>query len=141
MSHTTTIKADIRDVRAIRAAVKELQQQGAKVELLENTKPRMFYEHQHPEKSAFVLKLDGPYDVGLDKTADGKYELAFDSWGGHIHKQLGNAKAKGSNATVSKFLQAYSKHAAINAATAKGYFVSGCTYDAKGNLNLVLNVP
>jgi hypothetical protein len=135
MSHTTTLKTSIKDVRAIRQAAKECG-----VELLENTQPRMYFANQHPEKSAFVLKLKGRYDVGLDKQADGTYALAFDPWGGDIHKELGNT-AKGANATVGKFLQSYAKHAAINAATAKGYSVAGTSVDKHGNVNLILNVP
>lgn len=135
MSHTTTLKTSIKDVRAIRQAAKECG-----VELLENAKPRMFYQDQQKFNSEFVLRLKGRYDVGLNKQKDGSYALAFDPWGGDIQRELGNA-AKGPNAVVGKFLQAYAKHAAINAATAKGYSVSGTSIDKNGNVNLILNVP
>jgi hypothetical protein len=135
MSHTTTLKTSIKDVRAIRQAAKECG-----VELLENVKPRMYFADQQKHTSEYVLKLKGRYDVGLNKQPDGSYALAFDPWGGDIHKELGNA-AKGANATVGKFLQSYAKHAAINAATAKGYSVSGTSVDKHGNINLILNVP
>lgn len=100
----------------------------------------MYYANQHPKPSELVLKLKGRYDVGLDKQTDGTYALAFDVWGGDIHKELGNNAANG-NGTVGKFLQSYAKFAAINAATAKGYSVGGTTTDAQGNINLILNIP
>lgn len=143
MSHTTTLKADIRDIRAIRSAVQELKQKGVKVDLLENTKPRMYYSHQHPENSRFVLHLpESRYDVGLDQGADGKFTMAFDAWAGEIAKHLGDNRVKGQGATVAKFMQSYTKHAAINAAQAKGYTVTGTTVDAKtGEVLLTINVP
>jgi hypothetical protein len=88
-----------------------------------------------------VLQLKGRYDVALDKQKNGTYALAFDAWGGDIAREIGNPLVKGPVSTVAKFLQTYAKHAAILAAQAKGYYVAGCTVDAKGNVNLTLNVP
>ena len=136
------MKTEISDVRAVRSAVAELIGLGAQIELLENVIPRMYTASQHNFASPLVLRVkNGRYDVALDRQPDGKYTLAFDTWGGDIFRELGNAKATGLNQAVGKFLQTYAKHAAINAATAKGYFVNGCTTDAKGNINLILNVP
>lgn len=101
----------------------------------------MFYETQHPQASDLVIKCEGRYDVGLDKQTDGTYNLAFDAWGGDISKQIGNSKVTGNQSPVAKFLQSYGKHAAINAAMAKGYTVTGTTVDAKGNVNILVNVP
>lgn len=143
MSHTTTVKADIRSVAAIKAAVSELKKAGVNIELLTNVKPRMYYADQHPNPSEFVLKLpDSRYDIGLDKQSNGTYAMAFDAWGGDIQKHVGDMRCS-DNAMkpVARFVQTYTKHAAIQAAMAKGYSVSGCTVDAKtGAVNLTINV-
>ena len=136
MSHTTTVKALIKDKQAIKAAARELG-----LDLQTNVSPRLYYNHQHPEKSDFVLKLKGRYDVGLDKQSDGTYALAFDAHGGDVFNQCGNNKVMGPSRAVAKFVQTYAKHAAINAATAKGYMVSGTTVDKEGNVNILVNVP
>jgi len=135
MSKTTTLKTSVRDPRAIKQAAKELG-----VTLLTDVSPRLYFASQHPETSDMVLKLDGRYDVGLDKKTNGEYELVFDSHGGDISRVLGN-NAEGANRTVGKFLQIYAKHAAINAATAKGYSVAGTSVAANGEIQLTLNVP
>ena len=143
MSHTTTVKADIRSATAIKAAVAELKNQGVNVVLKTNVQPRMYYENQHPEKSAFVLHFpNSRYDVGLDRQANGTYALAFDAWGGDIAKQIGDTRCKDkAMAPVAKFVQSYTKHAAIQAAQAKGYIVSGSSVNPKtGEVNLTINV-
>jgi hypothetical protein len=141
MSHTSKVKANIKDVRAIRSAVHELKRAGADISLVENEVPRMYYPNQHPAKSDLVVKCAGRYDVGLDRQKDGSYELAFDAWGGDIGKQLGNNKVQGTQQGVAKFLQTYAKYATINAAVAKGYMIGGTTTDAKGNINVMVTVP
>ena len=143
MSHTTTVKADIRSVSAIKAAVAELKRTGVNVVLKENTQPRMYYANQHPEPSAYVLHFpDCRYDVGLDRDGKGGFTLAFDAWGGDLAKQIGDSRCKDkAMAPVSKFIQSYTKHAAMQAAQAKGYIVSGCVVNPKtGEVNLTINV-
>lgn len=142
MSHTSTLKADIKDVRAIRSVVQELAKTNPEIKLLEKVPPRMYYATQHPQASDFVIKLPGRYDIGLDKGTDGKYTMVFDAWGGDIAKAIGDSRAKGGMATVAKFVQGYTKQAAINAAVARGYMVSGSTTNPKtGAVQLIINVP
>lgn len=142
MSHTTTIKSvTIKDVAALKAAVKELQAAGVDCTLEENQKPRMYYQNQHPQNSDYVLRLGNcPYDVGFDKQEDGSYAAVFDEWGGHIHKKIGAAVGECETTSpehaIGRLMQLYSKNAAINAATAQGYMVEGCTTDKNGNLQL-----
>jgi len=156
MSHTTKIKSvPIRDRQAIAAAVAELRRGGVNVELETNAEPRMYYADQlknqlgrEDEKCDYVLRLkDSKYDVGLIKEEDGTFSPVFDSWAGHVKTQLGATRLP-DEATedskklmpIGKFMQAYSKHAAMNAAVAKGYRVNSATTDANGNVQLRLSV-
>lgn len=141
MSHTTTVKADIKSVAAIKAAVGELKRAGVNVVLQENVVPRMYYQNQHKACDYVLHFPDGKYDVGLEKK-DGKYSLVFDAWGGHIQNQIGDSRCKDAGMRpIAKFVQSYTKHAAMQAAQAKGYIVSGCVINPKtGEVNLTINV-
>lgn len=145
MSHTTTIRGmRITSGAAIRAAVAELQRQGAQVSLVENAKPRMYYQNQHGD-CAFVIKLPGRYDLGLDKQTDGSYAPVFDAWNGEISNTLGASCPLPSSAegraqhTIGKFLQGYAKHAAMMSAVDAGYLVDDVTTDAAGNVHLTIS--
>lgn len=146
MSHTTTLKTiTIKDVSAMRSAVLDLVAGGIRCQLLENAQPRMYYAKQHG-KCDFVLNLqDGQYDVGFDKQTDGSYAPVFDEWGGHIAGQIGascpapNTPEGQAQHRIGKFMQAYSRHAAVNAAIAQGYMVEGSSIDDKGNVHLVMS--
>jgi hypothetical protein len=145
MSHTTKLKAvEIKDVSALFAAVADLRASGVNCELVQNAKPRMYYNDQHGE-CAFVLKLpDTRYDVGFDRQADGSYAPVFDEWQGYVGSQIGaacpmpNTQEGRAQHAIGKFLQNYAKHAAMNAAIAQGYMVEGTEVDADGNVHLLL---
>lgn len=145
MSHTTTLKAvQIRDIAALRAAVAELQQAGIKCQLAEKTKPRMFYGNQHGECDYVLQLTDSRYDVGFDRQTDGSYAPVFDEWGGHVGQQIGAAcpmpdtpEGKAQHA-IGKLMQGYAKHAAVNAATAQGYYVESTQVDEQGNVHLTI---
>jgi hypothetical protein len=147
MSHTTKLKAvEIRDVSALHSAVAELKSSGVNCDLVQNAKPRMYYNDQHGN-CAFVLKLhDAPYDVGFDLQPDGSYLPVFDEWAGHVGGQIGatcpmpNTQEGRAQHAIGKFTQSYAKHAAINAALAQGYMVEGTEVDADGNVHLTLAV-
>jgi hypothetical protein len=94
-----------------------------------------------------VLKLPlSKYDVGFQKQANGTYLPITDLYGGHVAGQLGAAcpmpnSAEGrSQHAVGKLMQGYAKHAATNAARAKGYTVERSYLDANGAVQLVLAV-
>lgn len=142
MSHTTTVKADIRSASAIKKAVAELKRNGTNVVLKENTAPRMYYNNQHKACDYCLHFPDGKYDLGLEKNSDGTYSMVFDTWRGHIEEQVGDSRcADRGMRPVAKFVQTYTKHAAMDAARAKGYIVSGHSIDPKtGEVNLTINV-
>lgn len=160
MSHTTTIKSvPIRSVTALQAAVRELQQAGVQCSLAQNQKPRMYYENQHGECD-YVLKLDkSRYDIGFQKQKDGTYEMVLDTWNNEIAQQVGTkavnwaeryssseskeARELRNNpqAHVGSLMQLYTKHAAIQTATSKGYMVTGCSVGQDMKVHLTIGVP
>lgn len=146
MSHTTTLKGlVIRDVDAIKSAVAELKSKGIKIDLVENARPRMYYATQHGQ-CAYVLKLDGPYDVGLDRKADGTFTPVFDTWLGYVSSVLGvptqdlRTPEEQGLAVIGKFSQSYAKFAAINQAVMMGYAVDDVSTDENGNVHLTIAV-
>lgn len=145
MSHTTTLKGVlIKDVSALRAAVADLKQSGVNCDLVENQKPRMYYENQSGVLP-LVLKLhDTRYDVGFAKQTDGTYAPVFDEWQGYVKGQVGaacpmpNTPEGRAQHQIGQLLQNYQKHVAINAAVAQGYAVSGVETDAEGNMHITI---
>lgn len=145
MSHTTKLKSvEIKDVSALFSAVGDLKAAGIRCDLVQNAKPRMYYNDQHGQ-CAYVLKLhDSQYDVGFDLQKDGTYAPVFDEWGNYVGGQIGaacpmpNTQEGRAQHAIGKFLQSYAKHAAINAAVAQGYMVEGTEVDADGNVHLML---
>jgi hypothetical protein len=145
MSHTTTLKGVlIKDVSALRAAVADLVASGLNVALLENAKPRMYYDNQSGVLP-FVLQLkDTKYDVGFKLEADGSYAPVFDEWNGYVKGQIGAACPLPSTPEgkaqhqIGQLLQNYQKHVAINMAVSQGYSISGTEYDEQGNLHLTI---
>lgn len=145
MSHTTTIKSvAIRDAQAIRQAVERLQGKGVNINLLENTKPRMYYESQG-EKCEFVLHLPGArFDVGLKLQKDGTYAAMYDEHARHVGNVIGAACNIPNNRDdqalhqIGQFMQAYSEFAAVNAAAQSGFMVESVETDKDGNVQLML---
>ena len=112
----------------------------------------MYYEQQASEVGVcdYVLRLyDSRYDVGFQKQEDGTLAPVFDGWAGQIRNTgigtnptcpLPNTPAAREQSHIGSLMAAYSKHAAINAATSAGYTVEDVTYDEKtGETNLVFN--
>jgi hypothetical protein len=146
VSHTTTLKGVvIRDTAALQSAVEDLRQSGVKCELLRDTAPRMYFGNQHG-KCDFTLKLEGSYDVGFDKQADGSYVPVFDEHANHVGREIGAGRSCPMPTTpegraqhqIGKLMQRYSYHASVNAAVAQGYMVEGTETDEHGNLHLTL---
>ena len=125
MSHTTTIKSvEIRDVHALKAAIKELREKGVDCTLLENETPKAFYANQAgmSEVAAYVLRSPHvAYDVAFYWDAPKKsLEMRTDLYGGSVARSYGN----GTDAPLGKLLQLYSKHAVIRQAAKQGYRVA-----------------
>lgn len=144
MSHTTKVDAKILDIDILIEAVENLKDRlGVSIEILENTKPRMYYQNQHG-KCDYVLKLDGPYDVGLAKEADDSYSYVYDSWGGHIKKQIGYkgdtsklTKEEKEKATIGLLDQEYKILMLERAAMDTDYTLISREEDENGRIHLV----
>ena len=72
MTHFTEIKTQIKDIEALRLACAELR-----LTLLQNTEARGYYENK--TKGDYVIQLKGPYDIALNKQADGTFGLTANS--------------------------------------------------------------
>jgi len=108
MSHFATVNTQIKDIEALRAAVEEMG-----LTLLENTEARGYGSNRI--RGQYVIRLRGPYDVALNKNADGVFQLSTDWWGGHVQKEVGD--------DYGRLLQIYGVHIATRAARRKGYTV------------------
>lgn len=75
MSHFSTIKTQIKDINDLCAACAELG-----LGLVQNSSARGYINQQ--TKGEYVIKLNGPYDIALNKNDDGTYGLTTDWWGG-----------------------------------------------------------
>ncbi|OPZ24358.1 MAG: hypothetical protein BWZ02_02863 [Lentisphaerae bacterium ADurb.BinA184] len=82
MSHFTTIDVQIKDIEALRAACAELG-----LELAENAEARGW--GGNARHGDFVIRLKGPYDVALNRSAYGTYATEADLWNGHVERELG----------------------------------------------------
>jgi hypothetical protein len=148
MSHVTAIKkVPIKDLMALKNAVEEL----GGVLKLDQKEYKWFGTHVGdyplPEgikvedlgKCECAAKFKGiNYEVGFAKDKDGLFPL-FDFWGaGGVNDGEVLQKVIGDGA--GKLMQAYSKHAAINAATLAGYSVMGTSLDEEGNLHLEIGI-
>jgi len=147
MSHTTKLKSLVmKDANAIRQAVTDLQNEGVKCHLAEDSRPRMYYGDQSDNCELVLVLEESRYDLGFERQDDGSFTPVFDEWQGHVNKALGAGEAcpipdsaEGRvQHQIGKFAQHYTKHATINAAAAQGYFVEGTTLDGEGNIHLTL---
>ena len=77
MSHFTTIHTQIQDIEALRAACSELG-----LTLCANTTARGYSGNSTPGE--FAIRLRGPYDIALNRLADGSYGMTTDWWNGHV---------------------------------------------------------
>lgn len=108
MSHFTEIKTQIRDIAALREACRELG-----VQLLDNAEARGYARQtRHGEH---VIRLNGPYDIAVNRNEDGNYGLTTDWWGDHVEKDVGK--------DFGRLLQLYGVHKTRLEARRKGYTV------------------
>jgi len=148
MSHTTTVKScPIRSVSALKSAIRKLQKNGVKCELVEDTFCKLYFESQSREigKCEYVLKLENsPYDVGFKKNSEGIYDIKMDEYAGHTAKKLGGKapiqEGQDSSAhAIGQLLSAYSEEAVIETALEQGYMVESATYnETTGETELIL---
>jgi hypothetical protein len=122
MSHFTEIKTQIKDIDALRLACAELG-----LTLLQNADARGYYENR--TKGDYVVQLKGPYDIALNKQADGTFGLTADLWQGHVEAEVGQG--------YGKLLQPYGVHNATIEARKKGLSVLR-RHQPNGSIKLVL---
>ena len=122
MSHFTTIKTQIKDLEALRAATNELG-----LQLLTKTTARGFISQTI--KGEYVVRLKGPYDIAVNQQPDGTYGLTTDWWNGHVEKEVGKS--------FGRLLQLYGVHKATAEARKKGYSVLR-NPQSNGSIKLVL---
>lgn len=130
MSHFTEIKTQIKDLARCRDACREL---GVTLEIATNgqkVQARGYYNSSTPCDA--VVRLKGPYDVALNRQADGSYTVKADFYAGHVAKELGQ--------NCGKLVQLYGVHVATAAARLKGYGVRRMI-GTNGSINLVMSVP
>ena len=146
MSHTTKLLAvPVKDISSLYQAAAELSQSGVNCSIKQNIKPRMYFENQ-VGACPYILSLpDCRYDVGFELQPDGSYLPLIDMWGNHVQNSIGAAcrvdKAEDAPLrAIGRFMQSYSKNAAINAAVAAGYMVDSCVIDSEGNVQLEISV-
>ena len=122
MSHFTTIKTQIKDVAALRSAITELG-----LELLQNSTARGYVSQTM--KGDYVVRLKGPYDIAVNRQADGTFGLTTDWWDGHVAQEVG--------ANFGRLLQLYGVHKATLEARKKGMSVQRKPHP-NGSIKLVL---
>jgi Protein of unknown function (DUF1257) len=108
MSHFVTINTQIKDLDALRSALKELG-----LSLFPQAQARGYEDNKI--KGDFVIRLNVPYDIAFNQQPDGTYGLSCDWFLGHVEKEVGK--------NYSKLLQLYATHKAIREARKKGYSV------------------
>ena len=108
MSHFTTIKTQIRDIDALRQAIGEMG-----YALIPNAEARGFINNT--TKGDYVIRLQGPYDIALNRQPDGSFGLTADWWNGHVEKEVGK--------DFGKLLQLYGVHKAMQEARRKSHTV------------------
>src|SRR5882724_10954235 len=108
MSHFTTIKTQIKDIEALRSACGEMG-----FSLMQNAQARGYAGSTR--SGDYVIRLSGPYDIAVNRSPEGGYELTTDWWQGHVEKEAG--------ANFGKLLQIYGVHKATAEARKKGLSV------------------
>lgn len=108
MSHFTTIQTQIKDLDALRAALTEMN-----LPLFPSAKARGYSTTSIT--GDFVIRLNGPYDIAVNKQHDGTYGLTTDWWAGHVEKEVGPK--------FGRLLQLYGVHKTMREARKKGLSV------------------
>jgi aldehyde dehydrogenase (NAD(P)+) len=93
---------------ALRSALAELS-----LSLFPNAHARGFYQNTLP--GDFVIRLQGPYDIALNRQPDGSFGLTADLYEGHVEREVGQ--------NYGRLLQLYGVHKALREARQKGLSV------------------
>ena len=82
MSHFATITTQIKDLAALTSACTELG-----LTVVAHATARGY--STNTVRGEHVIRLQGPYDIALNRQADGSFGLTTDWWDGHVEKQVG----------------------------------------------------
>lgn len=123
MSHFTTIETQIRDIEALKAACMEIG-----LTVVRNGQARGYGGKTH--QGEYVINLKGPFDIALNRQANGTFQLVTDWWDGHVEKEVGR--------NFGRVLQLYGVHKATAEARRKGYMVSRRVLN-NGSIKLTMN--
>jgi hypothetical protein len=82
MSHFADIDIEIRDIEALKEACAELG-----LPVAEAGTARGYGETLR--RAEYVIRLKGPYDIAVDRQADGRWALSADLWNGHVEREVG----------------------------------------------------
>jgi hypothetical protein len=108
MSHFTTIKTQIKDLEALRAACGELG-----LALLAKANARGY--GGTTRQGDHVIRLKGPFDIAVNQQPDATFGLTTDWWNGHVEQEVGR--------DYGRLLQLYGVHKASREARRKGLSV------------------
>ena len=90
--------------------------------------PARGYGANH-QKGECVIRLNGPYDIAVNRQQDGTYGLTTDWWGGHVETEVGPS--------FGKLLQLYGVNKTALEASKKGYLVTRQTLK-NGSIKVIL---
>jgi hypothetical protein len=105
MSHFVNIQTQIKDIDALKSACAELS-----LTVEQNAQARGF--GTQTQAGEYVIRLQGPYDIALNRQANGSYSLSTDWWEGHVEKEVGK--------NYGRLLQLYAVHKATREAQKRG---------------------
>ncbi len=108
MSHFTSVQTQVRDIAALRDACQEMG-----LQVVEKADARGYAGNVLP--GDYVVRLQGPYDIALNRQPDGTFGLTTDWWAGYVAKEVGP--------DYGKLLQLYGVHKAMREARKKGLTV------------------
>jgi len=111
MSHWTTVKTQIKDIKALQAAAKELG-----LQFIKNGIARGYGKQTKTAPYVIGTGTNCPYDIAVEANADGTFGLVTDWWNGHVEKLVGKG--------FSKLTQLYGVHKATLEAKKKGFMVA-----------------
>jgi len=82
MSHFTTVQTQIKDIEALKKACEEMG-----LTVVDEGEARGYGNRlTHGDH---VIRLNGPYDIAVNKQKDGTYGLTTDWWDGHVEQEVG----------------------------------------------------
>jgi hypothetical protein len=81
--------------------------------LLQKTLARGFASQTR--EGDYVIQLKGPYDIALNRSEQGVYDLTTDWWGGYVEQEVGPK--------FGRLLQIYGVHKATREAKLRGFSV------------------